>query len=160
MADLLEEALGRHGGTMSKELAFLTIIMGAVHADNRVRKEETEEVNALIDRVRTLKSMPEEERNKRRDDLLPCMNDPSLRNDRVGLACSSILNAERGTPPTVAPQPGLAIAVFTHACDIVYTDLEVTDLEKKFLVDLVDHLKIDRATAANIVKVIAAKNEY
>lgn len=158
--DFLDEALNRHGGTMAKELAFLTILMGAMHADNRVRKSETDEVDALIGRVRILQSIPESERAARRDEILPYMSDEKLRADRVGLACSSILTAQRGSPPTQPALEGLAASVFAHACDIVYTDLEVTDLERKYLRDLVDHLSLDRKMAANIVSVIGDKNAY
>ena len=158
--NFLDAALNRHGGTMAKETAFLTILMGAMHADNRVRKEEIDELDALIGRVRMLHSLPEAERTQRREEIMPYMADEKLRMDRVRLACSSILTAQKGSPPTQPALEGLAVSVFAHACDIVYDDLDVTELEKSFLRDLASNLQIADAEAAKIVEVISKKNEY
>ncbi len=158
--DFLDAALNRHGGSMAKETAFLTILMGAMHADNRVRKEEIDELDALIGRVRMLHSLPEAERTQRREEIMPYMADEKLRLDRVRLACSSILTAQKGSPPTQPALEGLAVSVFAHACDIIYTDLEVTELERQFLRELVQHLALDHKVAANIVNVIGDKNAF
>jgi uncharacterized tellurite resistance protein B-like protein len=158
--DVLDADLNRHSGSIPKEIAFLTILAGAVYADNRERKVETQEVDALITRVRTLQSIPVGEREQRKEEVTPLVQDEKTRRDRVRLACHSIVQAQAGTPPSVAPCEGLAESVFAHACDVIYTDLEVTESEKTFVKDIAQHLGVPPDRASRILQVIAAKNRY
>lgn len=158
--DVLDAELNKHTGSMSKEVAFLTILAGAVYADNRELRQETTEVDALINRVRTLIAIPTSQRDAMRDEITPLVKDERTRHDRVRLACSGILEAERGKPPTQPPCPGLGRSVFAHACDVIYTDLEVTESEKTFLKDIARHLNVGPDLALQIVQIITMKNEY
>ncbi len=158
--DILNQELDQHTGGLSREVAFLTILAGAIFADNRELKVETQEVDALISRVRTLQDIPVGEREQRKDEVKPLIQDEKTRRDRVHIACKSILEIQKGAPPSIAPAEGLAVSVFAHACDVIYTDLQVTDSEKAFIKDIALHLEIEPERAAKIVQVITSKNRY
>lgn len=158
--NILDEELNQHSGSLAKEVAFLTILAGAIYADNREHKVEIQEVDALIARVRTLQVIPETERVQRREEITPLVRDERTRRDRVRLACSSIVQAQTGSPPSIAPCEGLAESVFAHACDVIYTDLEVTESEKTFIKEIAQHLRIQPERASRILQTIALKNRY
>jgi len=159
--DVLDQQLNRHRTNLPKETAFVTVLAGAVFADHRAHKAEVTELDALLNRVRMLQKLTPAERTARRDEVLPGVMDDKTRGDRVRIACASLLQAEKGGPgPTDAPMENLTASVFAHACDIVYDDLDVTELEKMFLRDIAKHLEIPGADAAKIVEVISKKNEY
>lgn len=159
--DILEQQLNRHRATMPKETAFITILAGAMYADHRAHAAEMTEMDALLNRVRTLQSLTAADRAAKRDEVLPSVKDDKTRSDRVRIACASIVQAEKGgAGPNDQPMPNFAMSVFAHACDIIYDDLDVTELEKTFLRDIAKHLNIPGADAAKIVEVISKKNEY
>ena len=159
--DILDQQLNRHRASLPKEAAFITILAGAMFADHRAHKAELTELDALLNRVRILQSLTPAERMTKRDEVLPGVRDDKTRNDRVRIACASIVQAEKGgTAPGDIGMPNLAVSVFAHACDIIYDDLDVTELEKNYIRDLAKHLSIPGAEAAKIVEIISKKNEY
>jgi uncharacterized tellurite resistance protein B-like protein len=159
--DILDEVLRQNNGAaLPREVAFLTILMGAIYADNRERKVETQEADALISRVRTLQTIPVDDREKRREEVTPLVRDERTRADRVKIACESVLQAQAGSPPTTPEAPGLAESVFAHACDVIYTDLEVTDSEMNFIKTIAKNLRVSPDRASLILQAIAAKNRY
>lgn len=159
--NILDEVLRQNNGAaLPREVAFLTILMGAIYADNRERKVEIQEADALIARVRTLQSIPPDERERRREEVTPLVKDERTRADRVKIACESILQVQEGAPPSTPRVPGLAESVFAHACDVIYTDLEVTDSEVTFIKTCAQNLKVSPERASLILQAIAAKNRY
>jgi len=158
---VLEQQLNRHRSSMPKETAFITILAGAMYADHRAHAAEMAELDALLNRVRMLQAMPAADRVARRDEVLPGVKDDKTRGDRVRIACASIVQAEKGgTGPNDPGMPNLAVSVFAHACDIIYDDLDVTELEKTFIREIAKHLSIPAVDAAKIVEIISKKNEY
>ncbi|MGD9815598.1 MAG: hypothetical protein AB7Q23_15415 [Hyphomonadaceae bacterium] len=159
--DVLDAQLNRHRTNMDKETAFVTILAGAMFADHRAHTAERTELDALLNRVRILQSLTPAERMAKRDDVLPGVRDDKMRGDRVRIACAAIVQAEKGgVTPGDQGLPNLAVSVFAHACDIIYDDLDVTELEKAFIRDIAKHLSIPGAEAAKIVEIISKKNEY
>lgn len=158
--DLLNQQLNRHRSSMPKEVAFVTILAGAMFADHRAHNAEVAELDVLLNRVRLLQALTPAERMAKRDEVLPHVRDDKTRNDRVRIACASIVQAEKGGGPSQPPMPDFAVSVFAHACDIIYDDLNVTELEKNYLRELALHLNISGTEAAKIVEVISKKNEY
>ncbi len=159
--NMLNKQLDRQrSSSMSKETAFITILAGAMFADHRAHSAEIAEMDVLLNRVRILQPLTPADRLARRDETLPYVKDDKTRNDRVRIACTSIVQAQKGGGPNEPEMRNLAVSVFAHACDIVYDDLDVTELEKSFLRDLASNLQIADAEAAKIVEVISKKNEY
>jgi hypothetical protein len=158
---LLDQQLNRHRASMAKETAFITILAGAMYADHRAHAAEMAELDALLNRVRMLQAIPLADRIARRDEVLPGVRDEKTRGDRVRIACASIAQAEKGgATPNDPAMPNLSVSVFAHACDIIYDDLDVTELEKNFIRDIAKHLNIPGGEAAKIVEIISKKNEY
>jgi uncharacterized tellurite resistance protein B-like protein len=158
---ILDQQLNRHRATMAKDVAFITILAGAMYADHRAHAAEMAELDALLNRVRTLQSLSAADRMAKRDEVLPGVKDDKTRGDRVRIACASIVQAEKGgATPNDPPMPNFAMSVFAHACDIIYDDLDVTELEKTFIRDIAKHLAIPPVDAAKIVEIISKKNEY
>jgi len=159
--DVLDEQLNRHRPNLAKEAAFVTILAGAMFADHRAHAAELTELDALLNRVRILQPLTPAERMAKRDEVLPGVRDDKTRGDRVRIACASIVQAEKGgTVQGDQGLPNLAVSVFAHACDIIYDDLDVTELEKAFIRDIAKHLNIPGVEAAKIVEIISKKNEY
>ncbi|MGE0743090.1 MAG: hypothetical protein AB7O98_17265 [Hyphomonadaceae bacterium] len=160
-SDPLEQVLGRHTSSIAKEKAFITVLLGAVFADNKEHEAEAAEVGALLSRVKTLKSLPDEERRKAHQEVLHLVNGAeNARNDHVKLACRSLVAIEKGNPPLVEPVVGLSHSVFAHACDIVFADMEVKPEERVFLRTVSEALEIPKDRADHIVRVIGLKNDY
>lgn len=158
--DLLNKQLERHRSSMSKEVAFITVLAGAMFADHRAHSAEIAELDVLLNRVRVLQKLTPAERVARRDEVMPYVQDDKTRNDRVRIACKAIVQAQKGGGPNDPPMPDFTISVFAHACDIIYDDLDVTELEKKFLREIAADLQIPGAEAAKVVEVISKKNDY
>lgn len=158
---VLDQQLNRHRSSMPKETAFITILAGAMYADHRAHAAEMAELDALLNRVRMLQTMTPTDRMAKRDEVLPGVKDDKTRGDRVRIACASIVQAQQGGQgPNDPGMPNLAVSVFAHACDIIYDDLDVTELEKNFIRDIAKHLAIPAVDAAKIVEIISKKNEY
>jgi len=162
--DPLEQQLGRRRtGSVAREKAFLTILAGAMYADNKARRTETIELDALIGRVKTLQAIPEPERKKARDEAIEDVKTESVRNDRVALACQAIIGIMEATEKSSHDPEAdkmLAESAFAHACDIICTDHEVHEKEKAYLRLLEEELQIAPERASLIFKTIALKNEF
>jgi len=160
--DPLNAQLERRRSTvLSKERAFLTILAGAMYADDKARRAESVELEALIGRVKTLQTIADADRKKARDEAVEDVKEKTVRKDRVVLACNALLNLVEASAKTATdPDKFLAESAFAHACDIICTDHELVDAEKKFLRMLEEELKIARDRADLIFKTIALKNEY
>jgi hypothetical protein len=160
--DPLDAQLDRRRSTvLSKERAFLTILAGAMYADDKTRRAEAVELEALIGRVKTLQVIPEADRKKARDEAVADVVDKNMRKDRVVLACGALLNIMQASAKTETdPDKFLAESAFAHACDLICTDHDVPNEEKVFLRLLETELKIARDRADLIFKTLALKNEY
>lgn len=159
--DPLAEQLDRRRSTvLSRERAFLTILAGAMYADNKERRSEAVELGALIGRVKTLQAIPEQERKTARDEAIADVKEESVRRDRVILACQALVKIMEASEKSEAKLDRLlGESVFAHACDIICTDHEVHPKEKEFLQILERELKLDHDRATLIFKTIALKNE-
>lgn len=160
--DELDQQLSRRrANVLSRERAFLTILAGAMYADDKLRRAEAVELEALIGRIKTLQTIPEADRKKARDEAVEDVKDKAVRRDRVVLACGALVNIMHASAKTETdPDKMLAESAFAHACDIICTDHEVAEPEKKFLRLLEEELKIARDRADLIFKTLALKNEY
>lgn len=157
--DALDATLDKHTGVMPVEMAFITILAGAVFADNKVRNVETQELDALIARAKTLRGKTDAERKQMRDAAFKLVKEKTNRRDQVKIAAESILRAQNGIAPAL-PIDGLAESVFAHACDIACTDLKIPKEEVQFLSQLALDLKMDKERAKHIMKTIGLKNAF
>lgn len=162
--DPLGEQLGRRqANALTREKAFLTILAGALYADNKARRSEMVELEALIGRVKTLQAIPEADRKKARDEAVEYVKEEGVRKDRATLACQALVGMMDHTKRTSATPDSddrLAESAFAHACDIICTDHEVHNKEKEYLQLLERELRINPARADLIFKTIARKNEF
>lgn len=163
-ADPLGEQFERRkSNALTREKAFLTIIAGALYADNKARRSELVELEALIGRVKTLQAIPVIERKKARDEVVEHVKDEGIRNDRVALACQALISMIEHTRKTNSDPTAddkLAESAFAHACDIICTDQEVHNKEKEYLQLLERELRLNAHRASLIFKTVALKNEY
>ena len=160
--DPLAEQLDRRRTTvLSRERAFLTVLAGAMYADDKARRSESIELDALIGRVKTLQAIPDGERRKARDEAIEDVKDKGVRNDRVALACAALVKIQEQSAKTETnPDKMLAESAFAHVCDIICTDHEVDEKEKAYLRLLEEKLGIAKDRADLIFKTIALKNEF
>jgi len=140
---------------MTKEEAFVTVLAAAVHADNRVRRVEDQELMALLGRTRTLHSTTAEERRRLLDDAVDAVRDRKRINHVLENACAKLCELE-----ATADHAGICASVFAHACDIVYADLEFHRDEAELLAKLKKKLALDVEQAHLIQKHIVLKNKH
>lgn len=161
----LDAQLGRRtASALTREKAFLTILAGALYADNKARRAEMVELEALLGRVKTLQTIPEQDRRKARDEVIEYVKEESIRKDRVALACQALVAMKQTTERTNTNNPQadetLTESAFAHACDIICTDHEVHNKEREYLQLLERELQIAPHRAELIFKTLALKNEF
>lgn len=157
----LDPELAVQTNSMPIERAFVIILAGAVHADDKVKSVELIELEALLARITTLKAMSDADRQRLYDEIYPLMRQRSTRIDQVKLACTSVIAARDGKHPGVPrPSPQIAESVFAHACDLLCSDHSVPDAERRFLGTLRERLEIAPDRAQHIMRTIALKNRH
>lgn len=131
-------------GRVSKEQAYLTILAGAMMADNSFSAEETSEYEAIVYRSNLLKAMPRQEVAQ----LMEKVRSELQRNPAaVQEACSAL-------PDEMRP------AAFANAADIVFADRHVVRAEIEYLTQLAVWMKLPEEKARSIVEAARVKNEY
>ena len=134
-------------GGMSREEAFMALLLAAVWSDLKEDLREVEEKRALERRTRTLSTLTPEQLVAMKDRLRPRLVADRF-NHLVEDACSSLANEK----------PDVRLSIFAHCVDIVFCDRRLDKMEKSFLTDLTARLKIDDQDATNILKALKEKN--
>jgi uncharacterized membrane protein YebE (DUF533 family) len=141
---------------MTKEEAFITILVAAAYADGQLRRVEEQELNALLGRTRTLHDSTLEERKQLLQEATEAIRDPHRKKHAIENACAKLRELEDNG----GAQDGISASAFAHACDIVHADLEFHKDEVPFISSLRRQLKLDRALADRIEADIMLKNLY
>jgi tellurite resistance protein len=136
-------------GGMTKEEAFYALLAAAMLIDEEEHAQEAEELTALVHRTRTLSAVSRSDMTAIEGKIRPRLAKDKIK-DLVADACSSLKQEK----------PEVALAIFGHACDIIFADRVVKNQEKAFLKDLIGHLGISEAEAETMLKAIRAKNEH
>lgn len=136
-------------GGMSKEEAFYALLAAAVMVDEEEHAQEAQELAALAARTRTLSVLSQSDIAAIREKIAPRLAKDKIK-DLIVDACSSLKQEK----------PDVGLAIFAHACDIIFADKVVKNQEKVFLKELVGHLGIAEADAEMMLKAIRAKNEH
>lgn len=146
---------------LTKEQAFAILLAAAVRVDLTVQLVEIEEMLALADRTRTLSKLTEEERRKHCDMAMKSVADPNQIWDAVGNACDKLYQLDTRPNELNNPNaPDITVSVFAHACDIIFADQNVVDVEKKLLQFMAARMKINPDAAKQIVNLMQKKNMY
>jgi hypothetical protein len=136
-------------GGMTKEEAYYALLAAAVMIDEEENAQEAEELAALTNRTRTLSALSRTDMAAIAGKIRPRLAKDKIQ-DLIVDACSSLKQEK----------PEVGLAIFAHACDIIFADKVVKNQEKVFLKDLVQHLGIVEAEAEMMLKAIRAKNEH
>jgi hypothetical protein len=126
--------------------AFYAILAGAAVADGRVASEEDEEIVALSHRTKTLSKLDAAALTRIRTEIFARLSKPD-RADLVGHAAKSL------------PAP-MRLSAFGHACDIIFADRIVLKSEREFLTRLLADLSLGETEAADMLRMIRAKNAH
>jgi hypothetical protein len=136
-------------GGMSKEEAFIAILSAAVLIDGEADGRETEEIDALIRRTRTLSPLKPNEVSAFKDKIAPRLAKDKI-NDLLMDACASLKQEK----------PDVALSLFAHCCDLVFADHHVRNDERTFLQTLIRELSIPETDAEMILRAMKAKNAH
>lgn len=145
---------GIGSSSLSKEQAFATILAGAVYADGTARRVEVQELKALANRTRT---MAELDSQQKRDDVLnaaiAAVGNKAHFRDAVANACNRLLEAE------AKDCPGITLSAYAHACDLIFSDHDVPESEKRYIKLLIDKMELNVGEAQRLLDGIILKNK-
>ena len=136
---------GQSSSQLTKETAFLGILMLADYSDGNVSEEEVRTFGTTICRMKLYKDMTEQQLNKHIDKATGIIK-------RKGLDKALDQFAD-------ALPDNLARAAFANAVNQVLADGVVEDEEKDFINNLRRALKISSEDAQMIAKVMVWKNQ-
>lgn len=143
---LFDEALGGGSSTkITKELAFLGILMLADYSDGNVSEEEVRSFGNTVCRMKLYRDMTEQQLNKLIDQGTGVIK-------RKGF--DEALKLFAAALPESLHKP-----VFANACNQVLADGVVEDEEKKFINDLRRVLGLSGDDAQTIAQVMVYKNQ-
>lgn len=143
---LFDDALGEgQSSKMTKETAYLGILMLADYSDGNVSEEEVRSFGNTICRMKLYKDMSEQQLNRHIDKATGIIK-------RKGLEKALDIFAE-------ALPENLARAAFSNAVNQVLADGVVEDEEKEFINNLRRALKVSPDDAQLIAKVMVWKNQ-
>jgi hypothetical protein len=143
---LFDDALGEGKPTaVTKEMAYLGILMCADYSDGNVSEEEVRAFGNTVCRMKLYKDMSEQQLNRTIDRA-------------TGIIKRSGVDGALQKFAEVLPE-NLHRAVFANACNQVLADGVVEDEEKEFINNLRKALKLPGDDAQMIAKVIVWKNQ-
>jgi uncharacterized tellurite resistance protein B-like protein len=134
-------------GGMSREEAFMALLLGSVWIDRDEDAREVEEMHGLETRTRTLHGLPRHQIAAIKSRLRPRLV-PTRIGELVEDACNSLMTEKHE----------VRLSIFAHCLDIILADRRWDNLEKKFLSRIVEHMKIDQDEAKKMTIVLLEKN--
>jgi uncharacterized tellurite resistance protein B-like protein len=134
-------------GGMTREEAFMALLLASVWIDRNEDPREVEEKRALEKRTRTLSGVPEKQIADMKDRLRTRLT-PERIDHLIGDACDSLTSEKLD----------VRISIFGHCVDVVFADRRFDKLEKKYLTTLIERLKIDHQEATAMINVLRDKN--
>ncbi len=124
--------------------AFLCLLLCALGADGRVTAEEQQELMALTNRSRALKSLNPQQL--------------AQANQTVG---QRIANRPNGLEEACQSLPSdMRLTIFAHCVDIILTDGELHQAEADFLNRITTYLGLEREDAERVTQVLLIKNRF
>jgi hypothetical protein len=143
---LFDDTLGESkSGPVTKEMAFLGILMAADFSDGNVSQEEVRAFANAVCRMKMYKDMPEQQLNR-------------LIDRATGIIKRSGVEGALQKFAEVLPEP-LHRPVFANACNQILADGVVEDEEKEFINNLRKALNLPGDDAQMIAKVMVWKNQ-
>ncbi|MCI4667244.1 MAG: tellurite resistance TerB family protein [Bacteroidia bacterium] len=131
--------------TLSREEAFVGVLLGAVAVDGHISDEEVDDFNSFVWKAKILKNIHGNAFKKIIDKLFRI-----LKREGVGtlldLSASSL------------PQEFRA-GTFAMACDLLFSDGTVDIDEERYLEELKNKFILDDGLSKRIVEIIALKNK-
>lgn len=143
---------GISSSNISKELAFATILAGAIYVDGKVRRVEVQEMKALANRTQTMAALEAPAREAVYQAAIASVDRPERLRDSVANACNRLLEA------AAKDSPGITMSAYAHACDLLFTDQNVPDSEKRYIKLLIDRMELDVDAAQEMLNYIQLKN--
>ena len=144
---------GIGSSNLSKELAFATILAGAVYADGKARRVEIQEMKALTNRTRTMAELDTPQKREEVCNAAIASVEHQVRlRDAVANACNRLLEAE------AKDSPGITLSAYAHACDLIFSDHNVPESEKRYIKFLIDKMELNVEKAQTILDEIMLKN--
>jgi uncharacterized tellurite resistance protein B-like protein len=134
-------------GGMTREEAFMALLLASVWIDRNEDPREVEEKRALEKRTRTLSGVPEKQIADMKDRLRTRLT-PERIDHLIEDACDSL----------TSEKPDVRMSIFGHCVDVVFADRRFDKLEKKYLTTLIERLKIDHQDATAMISVLRDKN--
>ena len=134
-------------GGMTKEEAFMALLLSAVWIDRKDDAREIEAKRVLEKRSRTLAALSPDQIKAIKERLRP-RTIPDRINHLIEDACSSL----------AAEKVDVRLSIFAHCVDMVFADRRVDKLEKSFLTELIRRLSLDEQEAASLLRALKDKN--
>ena len=142
--DLVDEFSGQFQTDWTIPEAYMCILLSAVYADGVETREELEYVRALVRRCQTFKGRDVNELSRINVSVSERMNS---RPNALDEACRTLPH-------------DMHMTLLAHCIDIVLADGELAALEKDFLQDLIERLRIGEVDVQRVMQVIFQKNRY
>ena len=134
-------------GGMTKQEAFMALLLSSVWIDRRDDAREIEEKRALEKRSRTLAALSADQIREIKE-RLRSRTTPDRINHLIEDACTSLANENAD----------VRLSIFAHCTDIVFADRRLDKSEKSFLTDLSHRLSLDEKEAALLLRALKDKN--
>ena len=131
-------------GPLTAQEAFAGILMGASGCDGHIADSEVGSLVTTLVRMKLFERFTDKQYNQMLNKLHGTLKKRGV-DALIDACCPSV------------PEP-LRETAFANACDIVLADGVVEPEEKAFMEKLREKLAIDKATAVDIVQIMAVKN--